>query len=205
MAQAWRNSWGCTGKGTPGASSGIAAQGADGSVVERQVAALFGGEEPVGGFPPAVVDPEPLAQSRGQRDVAGHVTFGLADVQQHALRIDVVHFEMAQFVGGQGGGIEGGEDGPVFQVVGVVEDAGDLFGAQDGDEPRPFLGSGDLFVEPALSPNRPLPACAESECVPNPSASLPPERGWPESLPSAKDWAARPAERASFMGLDCGG
>jgi hypothetical protein len=71
-------------------------------------------------------------------------------VQHHALRIDVADLEMAQFVGTQGSGIEGGEDGPVFQVVGVIEDAGDLFGAQDGDGLWPFLGGGNLFVEPPL-------------------------------------------------------
>ena len=37
-------------EGDGGASCGIAAQGADGAVVERQVAALCGGQEPVGGF-----------------------------------------------------------------------------------------------------------------------------------------------------------
>jgi hypothetical protein len=34
--------------------------------------------------------------------------------------------------------------------MGIVQNAGDLFRAQDGDADRPLLGRGDLLVEPGL-------------------------------------------------------
>ena len=136
-------------EGDSGAVAGLGAESAEGVARHRLARVLFGGEEPVGGLAPAIVNAEPFPQGRRKWDIAGDSAFAVADVKEHAGRVDVLDLELAQFVAAQGGGVEGGEDGPVFQIVGVVEHAGDLLGGHDGDGERPFLGGGDLLVEPA--------------------------------------------------------
>src|SRR5215471_13538369 len=112
-----------------------------------------GREKPVGGFAPAVVNTKSLAQCRRERDVTGNTAFAGTDVDHHALGVDVGDFELAQFVAAKAGGIEGGHDGPVFEIVRVVQNAGNLILAQYGYADRPFLRCGDLFVEPGLFEN----------------------------------------------------
>jgi hypothetical protein len=86
---------------------------------------VFGGEEPVGGLAPAIVNAEPFPEGRRKWNVAGEAALAAADVKDHAGRVDVLDPELAQFVTAQGGGVAGSEDGPVLEVVGAVED-GDL-------------------------------------------------------------------------------
>jgi hypothetical protein len=52
-------------------------------------------------------------------------------VEDHLLAIDVGYFQIAQFRAAQGGGVERGDNRPVLQVVGSVEDARDLFRTQN--------------------------------------------------------------------------
>ena len=82
-------------------------------------------------------------------------------MKEHAGRVDVLDLESAQFVTAQGGGVEGGEDGPVLQIVGAVEDVGDLLGGHDRDGEWPFLGCGDFLVEPAALEH---PDIEEAQC-----------------------------------------
>ena len=140
---------GVNSEGDRGAAAGVGAESAEGVARHRLVRALFGGEEPVGGLAPAIVNAEPFPQGRRKWNVAGDAALAAADVQEHAGRVDVADLESAQFVAAQGGGVEGGENGPVLQVVGAIEDAGDLLGGHDGDGKGPFFGGGDLLVEPA--------------------------------------------------------
>jgi hypothetical protein len=140
---------GVNAEGDGGTAARLAAEGAEGVARHRLAGVLSGGEEPVRGPAPAIVNAEPFPQGRRQWDVAGNAALAVADVQEHAGRVDVLDLELAQFVTAQGGGVEGGQDGPVLQIVGVVEDAGDLLSGHDGDGERPFLGCGDLLVEPA--------------------------------------------------------
>ena len=129
------------------------AKNAEGLVSEWLGRTHGGREKPVGGFAPAVVNTKSLTQCRRERDVTGNTAFAGTDVDHHALRVDVGDFELAQFVAAKAGGIEGGHDGPVFEIVRVVQNAGDLILAQYGYANRPFLWCGDLFVEPGLFEN----------------------------------------------------
>src|SRR5216684_5498874 len=94
---------------------------AEGSVIERLIVALLRREQPLLRLAPSVVDAQPFEQNRRQRDVSWDTALAPAYIQDHPLAIDVAHLQMAQFIAAQGRGIEGGDDGPMLQVAGLVE------------------------------------------------------------------------------------
>src|ERR1035438_9306018 len=62
-----------------------------------------------------------------QGDFAVDAALALTDMNDHAFAVEVGWFQMAQFIRAQAGGVEGGEHRPVFEIVGVVENANDFF------------------------------------------------------------------------------
>ena len=78
-----------------------------------------------------------------QGDFAVDAALALTDMNDHAFAVEVGWFQMAQFIRAQAGGVEGGEHRPVFEIVGVVENANDFFHAEYAGEGAPAFGPGD--------------------------------------------------------------
>jgi hypothetical protein len=55
--------------------------------------------------------------SQPARFTTSQPPLALADMDRHALAIEVGNFEMAPFIAPEGRGVEGGEDRPVFEVA----------------------------------------------------------------------------------------
>src|SRR5258708_35068550 len=121
---------------------------AEGSVIERLIVALLRREQPLLRLVPSVVDAQPFQQNWRQRDVSWNTTLAPAYIQDHPLAIDVAHLQMVQLIAAQGRCIEGGEDGPMLQVAGSVEDARYLLRAQHGRQLEPPFGNINLLVKP---------------------------------------------------------
>ena len=83
------------------------------------------------------------------RETASLLASAYTDVDHHAPAVDIVDFEVPQFIAAHAGCIECGDNGPVLHVVGMVENAGNLFGAQYGRQPDPFPHPSHLFIKPS--------------------------------------------------------
>ena len=84
----------------------------------------FGREEPLRvtmGFP---LFPEQLEGPFGQGDVAVARAFAGADVQEHALGIDVGNLQMQTFAQAQAAGINGGQANAVIEGRDLSQDLG---------------------------------------------------------------------------------
>ena len=109
---------------------------------------LPGGKQPVFRLQPVPIDSQPFQQHRGQTDVAWNAAFRVANMNEHSLAVNVADLEMAQFVTAQSSGIQRGEDGPVLQVGGVIQNAGDFLRAQHDRQLQSFLDPDDVLFEP---------------------------------------------------------
>jgi hypothetical protein len=69
-------------------------------------------------------------------------------VDHHAPAVDIVDFKVPQFIAAHAGCIECGDNGSVLHVVGMIENAGNLFGAQYGRQPDPLPHPRHLFIKP---------------------------------------------------------
>jgi hypothetical protein len=76
-------------------------------------------------------------EARGEQHQAIALAFTLADADHHALTLDVAGLELTQFRGAEPSGIEGSEDGAVFEMV-WGDEQGRHFGATE-DERQPLL------------------------------------------------------------------
>ena len=84
-----------------------------------------------------------------QRDVAVLVTFAAADVQEHALRINVGNLEAQAFAQAQAAGIDGGQADAMIQGGDGRQDAARFGGGQDDREFKLGIGPGQFqFMRP---------------------------------------------------------
>ena len=86
-----------------------------GGTARAQSAMTFGGKEQDGmavGFP---LLGQAQQRARGHRDVAILIAFASADVQEHALGIDVADFQPKPFTQTQAAGVNGDEADPMIQ------------------------------------------------------------------------------------------
>ena len=66
----------------------------------------------------------------------------MAHTDDHVLVIDVGDLEKAAFVDAQGRRVERGDNGPMLEIAGAVQNAGDVIGADDVRESDLLFGYG---------------------------------------------------------------
>ena len=81
----------------------------------------------------------------------------------HLLAVEVAQLQMAQFIAAYRGGIERGENRPMLQVGGPVQDACDLLRTHHGRQPGTPFRSRNLLVKPRLFENSDV---EKLECAP---------------------------------------
>src|SRR5215469_5929213 len=123
--------------GDPGATRSLAASMPD-DLVGDGIVRAFGrqaGEHPtVAPRQGAVVSAQLLAQLGTERNFAGLAAFSMRDANDHALFVDVLGTELAEFGAAHAGVIQSHQDGAVAEIGGGVDETPDLIGAQhDGD------------------------------------------------------------------------
>src|ERR1044071_2808520 len=116
--------------------------------LHRLVRAHSRRKQPVFGLAPTPVDSQMLQQSRRESNITWNAALALPYVDHHALAIDIANLEVAKLIATQTRGIEGGDDGPVFQIGGVIENLLYFFRAEHGWDLRLFPGPGYALVEP---------------------------------------------------------
>ena len=114
-----------------------------------QAAVTFGGKEQdrmAMGFPLLAQEPQ---RALGQRDVAVPVAFAGADMQEHALRIDIAHFQAQAFAQAQPAGVEGNEANPMIQGGHGGQDATHFGGREHDRQFELGIGANQLqFMRP---------------------------------------------------------
>ena len=108
------------------------------------------GKEPVLGLAPTPVDTQQLQQLGREHDLAREVSLAGADVDDHALAVDVGDFQIQGFLAAQSGAVESGQQSPMLQVHRAVEQGANFFPAPDHGQLAVHLRLGDLVVEPGL-------------------------------------------------------
>src|SRR3954471_16641240 len=94
--------------------------------------AFLGGEQPLLGLTPAPIHPQTFEQRRREAQVARHLPLSVSNVENHAWAVDVADLQQAKLLRTETSGVKCGENGPVFQVARVIENASDLFGTKHG-------------------------------------------------------------------------
>jgi len=74
----------------------------------------------------------------------------VANPDDHVLVVDVGDLEKAAFVDAQGRRVERGDDGPMLEIAGPIQNSGDVIGADDVRESDLLFRVRDLVVKPAL-------------------------------------------------------
>src|SRR5664280_3014975 len=133
---------------TEGALEGGAAHGFGGDAGTQAIVTLCGEQE--GGMAMAF----PLVAQKqhrafGQGDVTILIAFAAADMQEHALRIDVADLEIQAFTQAQAAGVDGDQADPMIQGGDLGEDAAGFGGREDDGEFGLVIGASQLeFVGP---------------------------------------------------------
>ena len=114
-------------------TSGFGADVPDGLVGEVLVVTALcdpAGKQPGLRLPPPLVLAECVEQLRGQRHIAILAALALADVNDHALAIDVFHAKPYQFTASYASRVQQHEDGPRLEIAGGVNEPGHFVRAQ---------------------------------------------------------------------------
>src|SRR4051794_27892888 len=111
-----------------GTVAGGSAQHSNRRILERQILPLLRREQPVCRPTPAEIDAKAFEKYWRQRNLTGNTAFGLPDEDDHALAVDIADFQVSKLVAAQSSRVKRRNNGPVLQVVCVVEDAPDFFG-----------------------------------------------------------------------------
>ena len=95
---------------------------------------------------------EQLDRALGQGDITVGIAFARADVQQHALGIDVGDLEVQAFAQPQAAGVNGGQANPVIQSLDLSKDLARLLGGKDDRQFELWVGADQLdFRRPGLA------------------------------------------------------
>ena len=71
----------------------------------------------------------------------------MANPDDHVLVVDVGDLEKAAFVDAQGRRVERGDDGPMLEIAGPIQNPGDVIGADDVRESDWLFRVRDLVVK----------------------------------------------------------
>src|SRR6516165_6565187 len=143
--------------GDSGAARGLVAGMPDDFVGDGIVGA-FGrqaGEYPaVAAWQGAVVSAQLLEQLETERNFTGLVAFAMRDANRHALFVDVLGAELAEFGAAHAGVIQSHQDGAVAEIGGSVDEAPDLISAEhDGDPATRYSRQRDVVAGIAAAEN----------------------------------------------------
>ena len=83
----------------------------------------------------AVVSTQLLEQLETERNFTGLVAFAMRDANRHALFVDVLGAELAEFGAAHAGVIQSHQDGAVAEIGGGVDEAPDLVSAKHDGNP----------------------------------------------------------------------
>src|SRR5664279_4727687 len=125
-----------------------AAEMAHGALLQDLAQAPLGRKQPQRGLVSTAVNAQAFQQRRRQRNIARHSALTVTNVNDYACAIDVANLQMKQFIQAQSGGVERGDDGPVLEVAGPVEDGRDRGRVDDIGQLWDAFGAGNRLVEP---------------------------------------------------------
>ena len=89
----------------------------------------------------------------------------LADLDDHALGVDVRALELAEFGDAEAGGIQRGQDHAMFQVAWSEQQRRDLVATEDDGEGLGLLGVGDILDHPGAVQGGLVEKAERTDCL----------------------------------------
>jgi hypothetical protein len=144
----------------------LAAGDADGVAGDR-LTGQVSREQPLPGMHGRPIGTQCLQQSRREHDVAVLAALALVDADDHAPAVDRVDCEVDGLGNAQAGGVAGGQDGVVLDVVDAAEEPHDLQGTEDDWQLLWLLRRRENLLEDPSLPERHLvekAQCGDGDC-----------------------------------------